>query len=148
MVCIPAVLALKILYICAGSTEPSLLVYPFMKLLASTRECEQLKRRSVCASAQSHKHPCCSLSRKHIGLVETKPCFGVPIKRDFYQSPQLLRLATKIEISLVANLDIIVSTKRLKAKGLCLCCSKNPEDRFSHVETHIMPACYMRYFYI
>ena len=83
-----------------------------------TRECEQHKRRSVCASAQSHQHPCCSLSRKHIGLVETKPCFGVPIKRDLYQSPQLLRLATKIEISLVANLDIIVSTKRLKAKAL------------------------------
>ena len=47
------------------------------------RECEQHKRRSVCASEQSHQHPCCSLSRKHIGLVETKPCFGVPIKRDF-----------------------------------------------------------------
>ena len=89
-----------------------------MKLLASTRECEQHKRRSVCASEQSHQHSCCSLSRKHIGLVKTKPCFGVPIKRDLYQSPQLQRLATKIEISLVANLDIIVSTKRLKAKAL------------------------------
>ena len=89
-----------------------------MKLLASTRECEQHKRSTVCASALSHQHPCCSLSRKHIGLVETKPCFGVPIKRDLYQSPQLLRLATKIENSLVANLDIIVSTKRLKAKAL------------------------------
>ena len=38
MVCMPAVMDLKILHNCAGSTEPSLLPYPFMKLLASSRE--------------------------------------------------------------------------------------------------------------
>ena len=130
-----------------------LYTYPFMKLLASTRECEQHKRRSVCASEQSHQHPCCSLSRKHIGLVETKPCFGVPIKK------RLIPVSPATETSYknwnftrskfrYHSIYEATESKGADRAGLCLCCSKTPEDRFSHVETHIMPACYMKYFYI
>ena len=38
--------------------------------------CEQYRCRSVCAFAQSHQRPYCSLSQKHSGLFETKPAFG------------------------------------------------------------------------
>ena len=87
-----------------------------MKLLASTRECEQHKRRSVCAVAPA---PLLFAFSKAYRPRRNKTLLrGSNKKRLIPVSPQLLRLATQIEISLVANLDIIVSTKRLKAKAL------------------------------
>ena len=74
--CLRSLQALKILYICAGSTEPSLLVCPFMKLLVheKIRLCgmrttqAQISLR-ICAISPA---PSCSLSRNHMRLVETK----------------------------------------------------------------------------
>ena len=63
-------------------------------------------------------------------------------KGDSIQSHQLQRL-----ISLVANQDMILSKKRIKKVFISLCgCTgwsapllfANPEDRFSHVEVHLV----------
>ena len=42
--------------------------------------CEQYRRRSVCAFAQSHQRPCCSHSGKHVVFVEPRPVFGASDK--------------------------------------------------------------------
>ena len=57
-----------------------------------------------------------------MGLVATKPVFGVSDKTRLKLVPLATETSKKIEISLVAR------------AGLRLCCSQNPEDRFSHAE--------------
>ena len=49
----------------------------------------------------------------HLGLIARKPVFGVPSKRVSNQSPQLQRLAKKIEILPVARLNMVLSKKRI-----------------------------------
>ena len=49
-----------------------------------------------------------------MGLDATKPVFGFPKKRDSNQSPQLQRLARKLQFSPVASLDMILSNKQIK----------------------------------
>ena len=43
--------------------------------------------------------------KSNLDPVATKPVFGVPIKRDSNQSPQLQRLAKKLKFFHVASLD-------------------------------------------
>ena len=61
--------------------------------------CEQHR----CRNAQSHQRPCCSLSRKHMGLVETSPVYGASNKA----RPKPVSPATEtnqnIETSLVTS---------------------------------------------
>ena len=83
-----------------------------------------------------------------MGLYVTKPVFGVCDKASFKPAPQLQRLARKMEISPLASLYMIHSTKvitkaliRLRGctgwsaqAGLPLCYLQTPQDRLSSVE--------------
>ena len=64
--------------------------------------CEQYRRRSVCAFAQSNQRPYCSLSRKHMGLFETKSAFLAYDKARPKQVPPATETSQNIETSLVA----------------------------------------------
>ena len=70
--------------------------------------CEQQRRRSACASAQSDQHLCCSLPRWYI-----TSSFYI---RNFKPQPKFCGCAGRFESSLVAN----------------------PEDRFFRDEAHFM----------
>ena len=70
---------------------------------------------------------------------------GFLTKRVSNQSPQLQRLVRKIEISLVASLDMVLSNERITKALIRLrgCAGwsaallfANTEDRFSRVEAH------------
>ena len=63
--------------------------------------CEQYRRRSVCAFAQSHQRPNCSLFRKHMGLFEIKPAFGAHDKARPKQVPPATETTQNIKTSLV-----------------------------------------------
>ena len=71
---------------------------------------------------------------------------GFPTKRDSNQYPQL-------ETSLVASLDIILSTNRITKAlislrvaqaGMCLCCSQTSEDRVCRDVVQLVPGLVAR----
>ena len=80
-----------------------------------------------------------------MGLDARKPDLGVCNKVIFKQAYSATETSLKIEISLVASLDIITSNKRITKAlirsaqaGLRLCCSQTPKDRFSGVVAHVI----------
>ena len=97
----PAVKALKILHICAVLTEPLLLDYPFMKLLASSREDPTLLHANNTDADQS-AHLRSPISAPVVRFPESiwsssrqNPSSGLPFKRTSNQFPQLPRLVRK-----------------------------------------------------
>ena len=80
------------------------------------------------------------LERSYMGLIERKPVFVVSDKVRFKPAFSAAETNLKIEISLVASLDMILSnkpiTKLLIRLGRCSGWTasvffRNPEDRFS-----------------
>ena len=83
--------------------------------------------------------------KKHV-----KHVFGVSDKVRFKPVSSATETGKKIEISLVASLDIILSRKRITKELVSLCgCAgwsalvlfANPEDRFSCVEDQLIVIC-------
>ena len=79
-----------------------------------------------------------------MGLDARKPVFGVSDK----PVSSATESSKKIEISLVASLDMMLTNKRITktlirlrgcagAAGQRLCCSQPPEDRFSRVKAQL-----------
>ena len=91
-----------------------------------------------------------SLYLLFMGLEVTKPVFGVSNKVRHKPVSSATETSYKIEILLVASLDMILSNKR-KTKALIRLCGcivwsvpllfPNPEDRFSQVKAHISKCC-------
>ena len=75
-----------------------------------------------------------------MGLVATKPVFGVLDKVRFTPASLASETSKKIEISLIESLDMILSKKRIKKAliSLRLYCSQTPEDRFCRDEAKIV----------
>ena len=80
-------------------------------------------------------------------LVATKPVFGISDKARLKPACSELQTSWKSEILLVASLDVIPTNKRITKALIRLsgCAGwsapllfPNPEDRFSHVEAHIV----------
>ena len=83
----------------------------------------------------------------NLGLVPRKPVFGVSDKARLKLVTSGTETGKKIEISIVASFDMILSkmpiTKALISlhgwqAGHCPLLFTNPEDRFSSVEAHLM----------
>ena len=84
---------------------------------------------------------------KNIGLVARNSVFGVFDKVRYKPDCSATDMNEKFEISLVESLDTILSNKRItKALIRLRGCEgwpapwlfANPEDRYSHVEAHII----------
>ena len=82
----------------------------------------------------------------HLGLVMTKPVFGVSHKASFKPVSSATETSLKIKISLVAGLDKILLDKRITKALISLCgCAgwsallllQTPEDRFCGDEAHL-----------
>ena len=77
-----------------------------------------------------------------MGLDATKPVFRVSNKVRFIPACSATETCKTIEISFIANLDMILFKMRI-TKGLIslrLCCSQTTEDRFSRVAAHTRQA--------
>ena len=72
--------------------------------------CEQQRRRSACASAQSDHRLCCSLPRQNDTSI-------------FY----------------IRNFKILADLSVAEQVSLCLAWSETPEDTFSHGVAHLFP---------
>ena len=84
--------------------------------------------------------------RNYMGLNATKPVFGVSDKVRLKPVSSATENSKKIEISLVASLDMILSKQRITKALISLRGSTgwsapllfaNPEDRFSSVKAHM-----------
>ena len=82
-----------------------------------------------------------------MGLVVTKPVFGVSEKARLKPVSSATETRKKIEISLVASLDIVLYKTRITKALIRLrgCAGwsapvlfANPEDRFSRGEAHVL----------
>ena len=84
----------------------------------------------------------------YMSLDPTKPVFGVSGKARLKPISSATEASKKIEVLLVARLDMVLSKKTYnkgadRSAGMHrLVCTfvvrKSPEDRFSHVEAHII----------
>ena len=82
-----------------------------------------------------------------MGLVARKPVFGISEKASFKPVSSATGTSQKIEISPVASLMWYFPQSEKQRRwsdcadaqaGLPLCCSQTSEDRFSHIEAHIV----------
>ena len=82
-----------------------------------------------------------------MGLIATKPVFGVSDKARLKPGPSARKTSWKIKILLVASLNMILSKTRITRALIRLrgCTGwsapvlfASPEDRYPHVEAHMI----------